>query len=111
VLALLFDLFQFSREFLTSGLKLLQVDDLGLIRIEQTLVLTFQPLLMPEQLLLLCAQAGQSLLLGCGPTLVQLRDDSGLAQQIAKGLPYDLIEPIGTNALRRAFGSPTAGQG
>jgi hypothetical protein len=49
----LLNLLQLGREFLTPRLQLTQVENLGLIGIEQALVLTLAPLLSLEQLRLL----------------------------------------------------------
>jgi hypothetical protein len=49
----LLNLLQLGREFLTPRLPLTQVDNLGLIRIEQALVLPLDPLAPLEQLCLL----------------------------------------------------------
>lgn len=52
-LTFLFDLVQFSGQFLTSDFKLLQVDNFSLVGIGQALILAFQALLASKQLFLL----------------------------------------------------------
>jgi hypothetical protein len=63
-----------GREFLTARLQLCQVNDLGLIGIEQALLLALNPLPPLEQLGVLRLQRREVLLFGCGPALVKLWD-------------------------------------
>jgi hypothetical protein len=101
---------QLGREFLTPRLQLTQVEHLGLIGIEQALVLTLDPLLALEQLRLLCLKRGEVLLFGFSPSLMQLRDHVRMAQQLTQCLPDYLIEPISTHALCFALRRPANSQ-
>jgi hypothetical protein len=101
LLTLLLDLLPRGRELLTPRLELTQGGHLGLIGIEQALVLPLEPLLALQQLRLLRFQPGELLLLGCSPGLMQVRDHARRLQQLGQWLPDDRIKSLRTHELGR----------
>jgi hypothetical protein len=95
------DLLQRGSELLTSRLELTQGDNLGLIGIEQALVLPLETLLPLQQLRLLHLQPGEVLLLGCSPGLMQVRDHARSLQQLTQRLPDDRIASLSADELGR----------
>jgi hypothetical protein len=101
LLTFLLDLLQRGRELLTPCLELTQGDYLGLIGIEQALVLPLEPLLPLQQLRWLRFQPREALLSGCRPGLMQVRDQARRLQQLDQRLPDDCIESLRTYKLSR----------
>ena len=110
MLAFLGNLVQLRREFLPPCLQLRQVDNLGLIGIESTLVLPLKPLLPLEQLRLVRFQAREAVLCGLRPRLMQLGDHTRLVEHVLEGVPDQRIEPIRPHELGVALGRPAHAQ-
>ena len=76
----LLDLLQRGRQFLPPRLEFIQGNNLGLIGIKQALVLPLEPLPSLYQLRVLRLQPGEVLLFGFRPSLVQVRNHTGIPQ-------------------------------
>ena len=99
LLTFLLDLLQRGSELLTPCLELTQGDHLGLIGIEQALVLSLESLLPLQHLRLLRLQPGEMLLLGGSSGLMQVRDHARSLQQLTQRLPDHRIESLRTDEL------------
>lgn len=86
-------------EFLPPGLQLLQVENLGLIGIESTLVLTLNPLPPLAQLRLLRFESSEVVLCGLRPRLRPLWEHTRLVEQVLECVPDQRLEPIRPHEL------------
>jgi hypothetical protein len=95
----LLKLLQVPREFLAPRLQLTEVHNLGLVGIQQALVLPLAPLASLGQLRLLRLKRGEVLPFGVRPGLRPLRDHRGIASPLAERVPDHLIESVSPHAL------------
>ena len=80
LLTFLLDLLHGGSEFLSPCLKFMQGNNIGLIGIEQTLVLPLKPLPPLHQLRLLRLKPGEVVLLSLRPSLMQAWDHAWMPQ-------------------------------
>jgi hypothetical protein len=108
--AFLGNLVPLRSEVLPPCLQLLQVENLGLIGIASTLVLTRNPLPPLEQWRLWRFEASEVVLCGLRPRLMQLWDHTRLVAPLLACVPDQRIEPIRPHELGVACDRPAHAQ-
>ena len=98
LLLFLLDLLPLGRDFSPPTLQFLEVDHVGLIRIEQALALSLEPLLPLVKVLLLGGKGGEILLFGVGPGLMEVGYQLWLLQQVTERLPDHRVKPVSPDA-------------